>query len=81
LHLTQAGETSVLRYAAAAIFRGDRKITSGPNSSITTIAPGLGSTPFAQFPVDMQEFLGCFLCAPNIVMALAELTNKNSFLT
>ena len=40
---------------------GYSEITNGWNSSVTTIAPGLGSTPYAQFPVDMQKFLGLFL--------------------
>jgi hypothetical protein len=40
---------------------GYSEITNGPNSSITTIAPGLGSIPYAQFSVDMQKFVGLFL--------------------
>jgi hypothetical protein len=40
---------------------GYSEITNGSNSSVTTIPPGLGSMPYAQFPVDMQKFLGLFL--------------------
>jgi hypothetical protein len=39
---------------------GYSEITNGLNSSVTTLPPGV-STPYTQFPVEMQKYLGLFL--------------------